>query len=268
MKLTKWTTLVLLAFVLAVAGCAPTATATPVPIIALDPADSFEIRNVQASAEVVPEQKARLSFVISGPVKEVTVEKGHIVEAGQILATLISPDLEYGIVQAEAAVRVKEFDYEYWKLPRRAANRTIVNRGELAAQELETARRSLDAAQAKLTQTILVAPFAATVISVEVQPGEYVQPGQVVVVLAELDNLQVETTDLSELSVAAVEIGQPASVYVEALDEEYPGEVIAISPISDTLGGDVVYTVTIKLDEQPVGLLWGMSADVEIQTEQ
>jgi multidrug resistance efflux pump len=119
-----------------------------------------------------------------------------------------------------------------------------------------------------LTQTELIAPYAATVVSVEDQTGEYVRVGQVVIVLAKLNDLQVETTDLSELNVATVEIGQPANVYVEALDKEFQGVVTAISPISNTLGGDVVFKVTIKLDEQPADLLWGMSADVEIQTEQ
>jgi hypothetical protein len=32
------------------------------------------------------------------------------------------------------------------------------------------------------------------------------------------------------------------------------------------LGGDVVFKVTIELDDQPEGLLWGMSADVQIET--
>jgi hypothetical protein len=43
--------------------------------------------------------------------------------------------------------------------------------------------------------------------------------------------------------------------------------VTAISPISDTIGGDVVYKVTVQLDEQPIDLLWGMSADVEIDVD-
>ena len=86
--------------------------------------------------------------------------------------------------------------------------------------------------------------------------------------LAKLDNLQVETTDLSELNVASVKIGQAATVHIEALGKEIPGVVTAISPISDTIGGDVVFKVTIQLNEQPKELLWGMSADVEIQTEQ
>jgi RND family efflux transporter MFP subunit len=266
MKHIPWTTLVVSALVLAMAGCAPAATATPIPTIALDSGTS-EVRNVQASAEVVPAQETRLSFIIPGPIKDVTVEEGSTVEAGQILASLSAPDLEYGVLQAEAAVRVAEFDYEYWKLPRRAGNQ-IIERGPVAAQELEVSRKTLDTAHAELSQTELLAPFAATVVSVSVKPGEFVGPGQVVLVLAKLDSLQVETTDLSELNVAAVRIGQPATVYVEALDEEFPGIVTAISPISATIGGDVVFKVTIQFNEKPKELLWGMSADVEIQTEQ
>jgi len=268
MKHTHWATLAISALVLTMAGCAPAATVTPYPSIAPDTTSSSEVSNVQASAEVVPAQETYLSFVISGPINEVTVEKGNVVEAGQILATLSSPDLEYGLLQAEAAVRAAELDYQYWKLPRRIEGGEIVERGPVAEKELEVTRRSLDTAQAELAQTKLVAPFAATVVAVEAQPGEYVQSGQVVIVLAKLDNVKIETTDLSELNVAAVKVGQPATVYVGALDKEFQGVVTAISPISDTIGGDVVFKVTVQLEEQPADLLWGMSADVEIQTEQ
>jgi len=266
MKHIQWTALAVLAYVLAMSGCSPSATATPIPIVELDSSPS-ELNIVQASAQVVPAQESRLSFVLPGPIKDVAVGEGSVVNAGQILATLNAPDLEYGILQAEAAVRVAEFDFEYWKLPRRQGNQ-VVERGPVAAQELEVSRKTLDTAHAQLSQTELIAPYAATVVSIEAQPGEFVQPGQVVVILAKLDNLQVETTDLSELNISKVRIGQTATVYVEALDEEFPGTVTAISPISDTIGGDVVFTVTIQLDGQPEELLWGMSADVEIQTEQ
>lgn len=267
MKPTHWAALLLTALVLAMASCASSTSATPIPTVALDSTRSSEITNVLASAQVVPAQEARLSFAISGLIKEVAVEEGITVEAGQILATLSSPDLEYGVLQAEDAVRKAEFDYDYWKLPRRVGFQ-VVERGPVAAQDLEVTRRTLDTAHAELSQTELFAPFEATVISVEAQTGEYVRPGQVVIVLARLDSLQIKTIDLSELNVATVELGQPASIYVEALDKEFPGEVTAISPISDTIGGDVVYTVTIHLNEQPADLLWGMSAEVEIQLEQ
>ena len=85
--------------------------------------------------------------------------------------------------------------------------------------------------------------------------------------VGDLARMQIKTTDLSERDVPAVQIGQTANVYIEALDVTVTGKVMQISPISETVGGDVVYPVTIELDEQPEGLLWGMSAEVEIQTK-
>jgi len=66
--------------------------------------------------------------------------------------------------------------------------------------------------------------------------------------------------------VTRVQIEQPANIFIEALNEEFPGKVIDIDRVSSTVGGDVVFKVTIELDQQPQGLLWGMSADVQIQT--
>jgi len=266
MKSTRWGMLAAFALLLVMAGCAPSGAATAIPTLALEPAGSLASGTVKASAEIVPAQDAQLSFVISGPIAEVLVQEGQAVEAGQTLATLDVPDLEYGLTQAQAAVREAEYEYEYWKLPRIIAGR-LVERGDLARQELAKTQRSLDTALAELAQTELSAPFEGTVISVAVKPGEYVRPGQVVVVLADLQDLQVETTDLSERDVAAVQTGQPASVYVEALDEEFQGQVSAISPISNTIGGDVVFKVTVQFEEPPPGLRWGMSAEARIQTE-
>jgi macrolide-specific efflux system membrane fusion protein len=78
--------------------------------------------------------------------------------------------------------------------------------------------------------------------------------------------LQVETTDLSERDVPQVQIGQTVNVYVQALNENIAGHVVIISPISETLGGDVVYKTTIDLDAIPDGLRSGMSVDVQFQT--
>jgi hypothetical protein len=43
--------------------------------------------------------------------------------------------------------------------------------------------------------------------------------------------------------------------------------VSAISTISNTIGGDVVFKVTVQFEEPPPGLRWGMSAEARIQTE-
>jgi len=41
--------------------------------------------------------------------------------------------------------------------------------------------------------------------------------------------------------------------------------VSAIAPEATTVGGDVVYKVTIELAEHPPDLRWGMSVEVEIE---
>jgi HlyD family secretion protein len=73
---------------------------------------------------------------------------------------------------------------------------------------------------------------------------------------------------VSERDVTRVQIGQPVQVFIDALGEDLTGEVSDIARTSTTLGGDVIYKVTVELDQQPEGLLWGMSADVKIETAQ
>ena len=136
---------------------------------------------------------------------------------------------------------------------------------EVADAQIAQMQALLDSASAILaTQFTLTAPFDGTIVSVDVAPAETVVPGATVIVLGDLSGYVIETTDLSERDVTHVQVGQPASVYIEALGSEFSGQVSDIALTSSTLGGDVVYKVTIELDEQPDGLLWGMSADVTI----
>jgi len=137
----------------------------------------------------------------------------------------------------------------------------------IAQASVAQAEAALEVARAILNQATLTAPFSGTVADLQVSPGEIVVPGQVVLTLADLSQLQVETTDLSERDVTDVQVGQEATVYVEALSVDVPGRVARISPLASTVGGDVVYTVVIALEEQPEGLRLGMSVEVEIVTE-
>jgi HlyD family secretion protein len=90
-----------------------------------------------------------------------------------------------------------------------------------------------------------------------------VVPGQPVLVLADLDHLRVETTDLSERDVSRVKVGQKVTLLIKALNQEASGHVTHISPLAETLGGDVVYKATIDLDAPPEGLLPGMSVEAQ-----
>jgi multidrug resistance efflux pump len=130
--------------------------------------------------------------------------------------------------------------------------------------QLQQARADLQAAQDKLEQTRLRSSISGVVTRVEIVPGEYVIAGQSLIGISDINNLQVKTTDLSERDVTRVKVGDPVMILVEAVSQEFEGKVITISPVANTLGGDVVYEVTIEFTEKPEGLLGGMSAEVSI----
>ena len=85
--------------------------------------------------------------------------------------------------------------------------------------------------------------------------------------MADLENLRVETTDLNEIDVAQIEIGDKAIVTFDALpDVVVEGEVTRVAQKAAE-GSGVNYTVVILLDEIPEKLRWGMTAFVDIEVE-
>ena len=264
---------------LTLAACGQTNTEEAIPTVVLDSGNSPQPANdqpssagsVTASAIVVPAQDANLSFSSIGRVTQVNVQVGDKVKAGDVLVQLDTAVLEAKVREAEANLRYAEIELSYLV-------RNVGCRGEGCAPsykhievgevDVAKAQALLDSAKATLaSESALTAPFAGTVISVDISPYETVTPGQVVIVLGDLSKYQIETTDLSERDVPDVKVGQSAVVFIEALGDEFEGKVVDVARISSEIGGDVVYKVTIELDSQPAGLLWGMSADVEIATE-
>jgi HlyD family secretion protein len=135
---------------------------------------------------------------------------------------------------------------------------------EAAQAALENAQAQLSAAQAALEDLELAAPFAGTVADIYPQPDEWVGPGQPILVMANLTTLHVETTDLNEIDVAQIHLGDQVTVSFDALPEvAVDGTITYISPKAEE-GTGVNYTVVIELEEIPEGVHWGMTAFVDI----
>jgi len=132
----------------------------------------------------------------------------------------------------------------------------------LALARVANAQAQLASNQSSLADLELKAPFAGTVVEVNTHSGEWIIPGQPVLSIADVDHLRIETTDLSERDVPQIKEGQPVSVTVKALNQSVKGKVSTISPLSNTLGGDVVYKTTIDLEAPLAGLRAGMSVEV------
>jgi RND family efflux transporter MFP subunit len=248
------------------AASAPTQSAT-----ATSAAHGSTPGSVGAKVVVEPAQTSDMGFLIAAPVKQVNVKTGDPVKAGQALVILDTPDLVYAVASAQAELKSAQANL----LLQSTRRKTTINDKvfylsgppeirEKARARTQQAQAALEAAQANLAQGTLLAPFDGTLVSIDAVPGQMVEPNKTVITMGDLQNLQIVTTDLSEREIASVKIGQAATARLKAFDQDLTGKVIAIDPMAHLSDGDTVYNVTVKLDQQPAGLLWGMTGDITI----
>ena len=135
-----------------------------------------------------------------------------------------------------------------------------------AAAAVATAQAGVDAANAALERMTLRAPFAGMVTQIVPNMGELLAGAVPVVVLADVSTWLVKTTDLTELDVAQVGVETAVAVRIDALpDEIVQGSVTNIALISSLSRGDIVYEVTIQLEDAPnLPLRWGMTVFADI----
>jgi HlyD family secretion protein len=188
--------------------------------------------------------------------------------AERLLNNLIGQANELDLKEAEANVALAEANLlkaqqDYQDLQAGPDPDTV----RLAEARVSNAKEQLSAAKAALEDLELRAPFNGTVSGIEVRASEWVQPGQPVMTLADLHGLRIETTDLNEIDVARIEVGDAVTITFDALpDVEVKGKVTRIASKAAE-GSGVKYPVVIEMDEVPEQLRWGMTAFVDIEVD-
>jgi multidrug resistance efflux pump len=136
---------------------------------------------------------------------------------------------------------------------------------ELAAAEarLVNAQAQLAAAEAAMANLNLLAPYDGTIVKVNIAVGETALPNRTVMVIADMSEWYVETTDLTENEVVSIELGQTALVVPDALpDLEMTGNVESISQVYQEIAGDITYEVWLLLTDPDPQIRWGMTVEV------
>jgi HlyD family secretion protein len=202
----------------------------------------------------------------------------EIREMPQALA-LQQATAEYEVARAkyEALIRgpsAEEIAAAQAEVDRARASLELLRAGarpeDVAVAEAQVAQAELALSQAlsALGDASLTAPFAGTVGALRVREGEMVSPGTPLVTLGDISEFKVETTDLNEIDIYLVEVGQEVDLTFDALPERsIRGVVTRIAPMANLEQGGTNYTVTIELGEQNPGLRWGMTAFVDIVVE-
>ncbi|MBP7687113.1 MAG: efflux RND transporter periplasmic adaptor subunit, partial [Thermoflexales bacterium] len=134
------------------------------------------------------------------------------------------------------------------------------------AAQIQQAEAAINAAKLALTQTELKAPFGGTIAQLKINLGERVNAGVPAVTLADIGGWLIETSDVTELKVPDLQVGQSVVIKIDALPElALKGQVESISTVSQLKSGDVVYPVKIKVLDNDPQLRWGMTVAVGFQ---
>ncbi len=137
------------------------------------------------------------------------------------------------------------------------------------ARAIEDAERELAKAKAALDNAVLLAPWDAIVLSVDVAPQATVAAGAPVLTLLNVaDGLRFVSENLSEQHVAALRPGQKATITLRAYPETpLEGAVEAIIPqVKATETTDARFTIHVRLAPTALALLPGLTGRAEIFT--
>ncbi len=250
---------------------------------------------LDATGYVTARRQATVSAKVTGKVREVLIEEGQRVEAGDVLATLDDSEARVDVelrraqlaaaraqlleAEASAANAEREFrrQQEIAELKLTSASaldaaRTVAEasraRRQSQASAVRVAEESVAAAVVQLDNTVVRAPFAGVVTVKAAQEGEMVSPISAgggftrtgIGTIVDMSSLEVEV-DVSENFINRVAAQQPATVTLNAYpDWRIPARVIAIIPTADRAKATV--KVRVGFDAGDARILPEMGARV------
>lgn len=138
----------------------------------------------------------------------------------------------------------------------------------LAQTRVDNAKAQVAATESTISNYVITAPFDGVVADVAVNVGEQVGAESRAVSIVDTSAWVVETSDISELEVVNVEVGQVVTLTADALPGvEMNGVVTSISQSSYMQSGDVLYTVYIAVNDVDARVRWGMTVEVIFETD-
>jgi len=221
------------------------------------------VQSVVASGRVAAPNRVDIGAQVVGTVARVPVVEGQFVKAGQPLVVLDSAELRAAEAQAQVTLANARAQLE--------RNKRLNQQGFVGAAALDDAQRAfdvartqLDAARAKLDYTVIKAPAAGTLIARDVERGELVQPGKVLMVLSPAGESQI-LLQIDERNLARLKPGQKALASADAYAaQRFEAELVYINPGVDAQRGTV--EVKLRVPHPPDYLRQDMTVSVDIET--
>ena len=192
----------------------------------------------RSSGTLTAVRSAELVAVQTGIIKDIKVDEGDLVKAGQTLAVLDGRELA---LQASASeLQLQNLKKE---LERLEDARGVISAEEIDKQRylVEEARAATKLAKQQSKQTVIKAPFTGTIVTRHVDEGNLANTANPLFSLADLSALELEL-HIPEKDAASVKRG--TKVEIELVDDTtFTAEVFRRAPVVDPVTGTVKFTV-------------------------
>ncbi|MBI5877775.1 MAG: efflux RND transporter periplasmic adaptor subunit [Chloroflexi bacterium] len=134
--------------------------------------------------------------------------------------------------------------------------------------DIAVAESSVASAKIALADTELRSPIDGTIVTLNAKAGEPAPVSSFAVRVADLSVYQIQTKDLTELSIGKIKVGNSVQIKFDAIpDAAMTGKVTRINPFGTNRQGDIVYKVIVAPEKQDARMQWNMTASVTIKTQ-
>ena len=236
------------------------------------------VSSIRVAGVVRPGRRAGLGTRQAGAVREVFVEAGDEVAAGQPILEVDARDLQAAVTAArlqrqaaDAAWRQTMRNRERFErlYEEKLFARIRLEEAELAEENargvLERAEAEVAATEMTLDYSVLRAPFAGIVAEIIAETGTFVAPGPPLVVFEDRDKLEVEA-GIDHASAARLVPDQMLELNVVGFDEPLSARVQAILPALTSNRDEAAVGLRLRLviDSPPSTLTPGMIAEINV----
>lgn len=226
---------------------------------------------VTVTGPLDPYRVVQVRAQLPGSIERVGVEQGDVVAAGRVLARYDATTLETRVAGAVAAVAAAEAGRASAEHAEASA-RLLAAAGAISEQDLRRAHGAAEAARAQvaaaraqlreaeeaLARAVVRAPAGGVVSQRAVNPGEAVNPGQLLFTVVDVDTLELAGKIAAD-QLRHVRVGGAVVFEMDAYPgHRFEGRVARIEPVADAATRQV--TVYVRLPNPEHRLVGGLYA--------
>ncbi len=218
---------------------------------------------VSAVGSIAPVRGVDVTTEIAGLVRDVKFKSGDEVKKGQLLVQL-NDDTDVAqlhTLQAAADLAVTVLNRDKLQLAAQAIAQAQVDSDEA---DLKGKRAQVEQQKATIAKKAIRAPFSGQVGITTVNPGQYINPGDKIVSLEQIDPIYVTFT-VPQKQAANVGLKQNINATTDAfVSVNFPGTITSLDPKIDTATRNIQLQGTLANAKRQ--LLPGMYANVKVDT--